>query len=110
MIRWLKAVIARLLGSKAASTETSVQPTQTAGLASQEPTQRRGNKRSALTTAPVATEPKPKRSRARSTTAEASSKPERTSVKRTAIQVGQLQETPASPTRQPAKRGRKPKQ
>ena len=59
---------------------------------------------------PAQTEQKRKRSRAQSTTAEASPKRGRTSVKRTAIQPGQQQETPASKTRQPAKRARKPKQ
>lgn len=58
---------------------------------------------------PVATEPKAKRSRARSTTAEASPKRGRTSAQRTAIQPGQQQQTTVSKTPQPAKRGRKPK-
>lgn len=109
MIRWLKAVIARLSGTKVDHTETTALPTQTAGLVPQEPTTKPGKKRTALATnAP--TDTKPKRSRARQTTAEASPKQERTTAKRTAIQVGQQQATPALQTQQPAKRGRKPKQ
>lgn len=110
MIRWLKRVIARLLGMRTQRSDSPVLRTQTVGPVLLGRTRQAGNKRSALTTAPAQTEQKPKRSRARKTTAEASSKPERTSAKRTAIQVGQPQETPASPTPQPAKRGRKPKQ
>ena len=109
MISWLKAVIARLSGTKVDHTEATALPTQPVGLVSQEPTTKRGRKRTALATN-VPTEPKPKRSRARQTTAEASHKQERTSVKRTAIQPGQQQVTHAPQTRQPAKRGRKPKQ
>jgi hypothetical protein len=112
MISWLKAAIARLLGNTTQPSDSHAQLTQTAGRANQVPTQPRGNKRSALLTAPLAaqTESKPKRSRARKTTAEASPKQERTTAKRTAIQVGQQQEAPAFPIPQPAKRGRKPKQ
>jgi hypothetical protein len=104
MISWLKAAIARLLTKQEAPTEATAQPTQTVGPVSQEPTARRGNRRSALTTAPVQTESKPKRSRARQTTAEASPKQERTSAKRTAIQPGQQAATPAPQTRRRAKR------
>jgi hypothetical protein len=111
MISWLKRVIALLSGTKAEHSEAIAQPTQTAGLVHQEPTTPHGNKRSALTTAPVQTEQKPKRSRARRTTAEASPKQERTTAKRTAIQPGLQQATPVSQTPQPAptptKRGRK---
>lgn len=110
MISWLKRVIARLLGTQTQPTDSPVQPTPTAGLVSQEPTVRPGSRRSALTTAPVQTESKPKRSRARQTTQEVSSKPERTNAKRTAIQPGKQAATPAPQTRQPAKRVRKPKQ
>ena len=110
MIRWLKAVIARLSGTKADPTETTALPTQTVGPVSQEPTTKRGKGRTALTIKPAPTEQKPKRSRARQTTAEASPKRERTSVKRTAIQDGSQAATPAFPIPQPAKRGRKPKQ
>ena len=110
MISWLKRVIALLSGTKVESTEATALPTPIAGPVNQAPTTRPGNKRSALTTAPVQTEQKPKRSRARQTTVEASPKQERTSAKRTAIQPGQQQVTHAPQTRQPAKRGRKPKQ
>jgi len=109
MISWLKAVIARLSGTKVDHTEATVLPTQPVGPVSQEPTTKRGKGRTALATN-VPTEQKPKRSRAQRTTAEASPKQERTSAKRTAIQPGQQQATPAPQTRQPAKRGRKPKQ
>ena len=111
MISWLKAVIARLLGTRTQRTDPPVLQTQTVGPVLLGRTTRGGNKRSALTTAPVQTEQKPKRSRARKTTQEASPKPERTSVKRTAIQVGQQSETPAFPIPQvaptPTKKGRK---
>ena len=110
MISWLKRVIAHLLGTQTPSSDSPVPQTQTAGHVSQEPTTNRGSKRSALLTAPVQTEQKPKRSRARRTTAEASPKQERTSAKRTAIQPGQQQATPVSKTRQPAKQARKPRQ
>ena len=50
---WLKRVIARLLGHKTQSTVNPAQPTQTVGLAHQEPTQVRGNKRSAQATKPL---------------------------------------------------------
>lgn len=109
MISWLKAVIARLSGTKVDHTEATALPTQPVGHVNQEPTTQPGKERTALATS-VPTEPKPKRSRARRTTAEASPKQERTSAKRTAIQPGQQAATPAPQTRQPAKRGRKPKQ
>lgn len=110
MISWLKAVIARLLGTQTQPSDNPVQPTQTVGHVLQEPTAPAGSRRSALTTPHVQTESKPKRSRARKTTTEASSKQERSSAKRTAIQVGSQAATPAHQTQQPAKRGRKPKQ
>jgi hypothetical protein len=47
---WLKRVIAQLLGLQTQSLDNPVQPTQTAGLAPQTPTQLRGNKRSVATT------------------------------------------------------------
>ena len=46
-MRWLKAVIARLLGTTTPPMDNLAQPTQTVGLASKEPTTPRGNKRSA---------------------------------------------------------------
>lgn len=110
MISWLKAVIARLLGTQTKPTDPPVLQTQTVGPVLLGRTAPSGSKRSALTTAPAQTESKPKRSRARKTTQEASPKQERTTAKRTAIQVGQQQEVPAFPIPQPVKRGRKPKQ
>ena len=50
---WLKRVIARLLGLPTQSTVNPAQQTQTVGLAHQEPTQARGNKRSAQATKPL---------------------------------------------------------
>mgnify|MGYP006963608309 CR=1 FL=1 len=48
-MRWLKRVIARLLGIQTQPLEVPVQPTPTAGPASKEPTTPRGSKRSAQT-------------------------------------------------------------
>jgi hypothetical protein len=58
---WLKRVIARLLGLPTQSTVNPAQPTQTVGLAHQEPTQVRGNKRSAQATKPLKSAPAPKK-------------------------------------------------
>lgn len=114
-IRNIMRAIARLLGFKTQRSEVPVLQTQTVGPVLLGRTTRHGNQRSVqdmsrqLQPAPI--EQKAKRSRARKTTAEASPKQERTSAKRTAIQHGQQQETPAFPIQQPAptptKRGRK---
>lgn len=110
-IRNIMRAIAQLLGIQIQYLDKHVLQTQTAGPASQEPTTQTGNQPSAQPTnsQPVPTEQKAKRSRARKTTAEASSKPERTSAKRTAIQPGQQQETPAFPTPRRVGRPRKVK-
>lgn len=50
---WLKRVIARLLGTTTQPLVNPAPPTQTVGLAHQEPTAPRGNKRSAQATKPL---------------------------------------------------------
>ena len=65
MLNTLITAIARLLGVKAPSMEVSVQLTQTAGLAHQEPTTQRGNKRSAQPTKPRPVKPAVKAKSAR---------------------------------------------
>ena len=61
MLNTLITAIARLLGGKTQPMEVSVQLTQTAGRALQEPTTPRGNKRSAQTTKSKPAAPKAKR-------------------------------------------------
>ena len=110
MLNTLITAIARLLGVKAPSMEVSVQLTQTAGRAPQEPTTPRGNKRSARTTKPQSSpvKPKPKRkpSAAPSTTAAASRK-QKPKPAQPAEQAsgasGKQRATRASKTRQHAK-------
>ena len=108
MLNTLITAIARLLGVKAPSMEVSVQLTQTAGLAHQEPTTQRGNKRSAQPTKrqPVKAKPKRKPSAAQSTTAAASRKPKQKPVQPAANASGATGSQPrrrASTTRQHAK-------
>lgn len=57
----LKAVIARLLGLITKRSDKSAQQTQPVGLANQEPTTPRGNKRSVRSTKPQSAQQKPKR-------------------------------------------------
>jgi hypothetical protein len=111
-IRNIMRAIAQAIGLTIRHTEATLAlQTQTVGPASQEPTTQPGNQPSAQPTnsQPVPTEQKAKRSRARKTTAEASPKQERTSAKRTAIQPGQQQATPAFPTPRRVGRPRKVK-
>ena len=107
MLNTLITAIARLLGVKAPSMEVSVQLTQTAGPALQEPTTPRGNKRSARTTKPQSSpaKPKPKRkpSAAPSTTAAASRKPKQKAAQAVRGETGKPRATRASKTRQHVK-------
>jgi hypothetical protein len=112
-IRNIMRAIARLLGFKTQRSEVPVLQTQTVGPVLLGRTARHGNQLSVQDMShqlqPAPTEQKTKRSRARKTTAEASPKQERTSAKRTAIQPGQQQETPAFPTPRRVGRPRKVK-
>ena len=108
-MRNIMRAIARLLGIQTQRTEVPVQPTLTAGPASQEPIQQSGKVPSVQTTKPVQTGSKAKRSAAQLTTVAPSLKQERTTAKQTRTQPGKQQVTPASKTRRHAKQAAKPK-
>ena len=76
-MRWLKLVIARLLGTTTQPLEAPAQQTQTVGLANKELTTSVGNKRSVRTTKsqPAKQKSKPKSKVAQSTKAVSSRKP-----------------------------------
>ena len=110
MLNTLITAIARLLGVKAPSMEVSVQLTQTAGRALQEPTTPRGNKRSARTTKPQSSPAKPKPKRkpkaVKSTTAGSSPKPKQKPAQpavKASGEIGSQPATRARRTRQHAK-------
>lgn len=107
-MRNLITAIARLLGLTTKPTEVKpVQPTPTAGPVSKEPTQPRGNKRSAQTStqprksATKKSSSKPKA--AQSTKAASSRKAEPKPARKTSGQTGKQPATPARRTRQHVK-------
>jgi len=106
-MRLLKLVIARLLGLITQPSVKPVQPTPTAGPASKEPTQPRGNKRSAPTSTRQPQSATKKRSSkpkaAQSTTAASSRKAAPKSAPAGRGQTGKQPATPARRTRQHAK-------
>ena len=108
MLNTLITAIARLLGVKAPSMEVSVQLTQTAGHAPQEPTTPRGKRSSAPTTKSKLAKQKLKRKPkvAQSTKAVASRKPKQKPVQpavKASGENGSQPRTRASKTRQHAK-------
>ena len=110
MLKRLITAIARLLGLQTQPLDNPAQPTPTAGLAHQEPTQPRGNKRSVAATKrqskPVAQKPKRKPSAAPSTKAAASRKPKQKPAQpagKASGASGKQPATRASKTRQHAK-------
>ena len=112
---FLKRVIARLLGIPTQPLDNPVQPTQTAGLVSQEPTTPVGNKPSVVATkrqSPVRQASPKKRKAAPQTTVAAKS----TSKKQKPAQTGKSPstrgnstQTPVSKTPRHAKSAKKPK-
>ena len=100
MMRLLKAVIARLSGTTMEQdrTQTTVEPTQTAGLVSPEPTAQLGNKPSAETTQPQRQVAPSKRKRnssaVQSTTPARSRKQEQKPVQTTSGKRGRPRKTP----------------
>ena len=110
MLNTLITAIARLLGVKAPSMEVSVQLTQTAGPAHQEPTTQPGNKPSARRTKPQSSPAQPrtqKKPKAAPSTKAASKstgkKPKPAPTARSRKAAGSSTPTPASKTRQRAK-------
>lgn len=103
-MRWLKAVIARLLGTTTAQEplQAIAQPTQIAGRVSPEPTQPHGKPLSAQPTN-AKTELKRKPKRAQQTTRASSRKQEHSSVGQTPTLAGQQAQTPVSKTPRPVK-------
>lgn len=107
-MRNIMRAIARLLGLQTKPLVSPVQPTPIAGHAPQEPTQPRGNKRSAQATkprksVPAAKKPSSKPKAAQSTKAASSRKAAPKSVPKTSGASGKQQATRASKTRQHAK-------
>jgi hypothetical protein len=107
-MRNIMRAIARLLGLTTQSSDNPAQPTLTAGPALQEPTQPRGNKRSAQATkprksAPARKKPSSKPKAAQSTKAASSRKAAPKSAPKTSGATGKQRATPARKTRQHAK-------
>ena len=101
-MRWLKAVIARLLGLQTRPLDSHAQPTQTVGRVRPERTQQHGSQLSAQPTN-AKTELKRKPKRAPSTTQASSRKQELSSAGQTPIPRGQQAQTPVSKTPRPVK-------
>lgn len=115
---WLKRVIARLLGTPTQPLDNPVQPTLTAGLAPQEPTPARGNKRSAqgtkrqrqLSPAPQPSQKKPKAAKPTTQASKGSSKkPKPAQTVKSQTTAGSSTPTPAPRTPQRAKSAAKRK-
>jgi hypothetical protein len=112
-MRNIMRAIARLLGLQTQHSDSPVEPTQTAGHASQEPTQPRGNKRSVATTkprksSPARTQRKPKQEAVPSTTVARKPGKKKPTARQVAMvsqskPTGSKSKTPASKTRQHAK-------
>ncbi len=107
-MRNIMRAIARLLGLQTKPLVSPVQPTPTAGPVLQEPTQPRGNKRSAATTKPrkspsATKKPSSKPKAAQSTKAASSRKAEPKSAQAESGRSGKQPATPARRTRQHAK-------
>ena len=111
-MRWLKAAIARLLGLPTQPLDNPAQLTPTAGPVLQEPTQPRGNKRSAPATNPrrqssPAPQPSQKKPKAAKSTTQVSKgtskKPKPAPTAKSRKAAGSSSPTRASKTRQHAK-------
>ena len=107
-MRNIMRAIARLLGLQTKPLDSPVQPMPTAGHAPQEPTQPRGNKRSAQATkprksAPALKKPSSKPKAAQSTKAASSRKAAPKSAPKTSGATGKQPATPVRRTRQHAK-------
>jgi hypothetical protein len=120
-MRWLRAVIARLLGLQTQHLDSHAQPTQTAGHALPEPTAQAGNKPSAQATqrrprprpqlpAQPRSQKKPKSvSSTSAASKDTSKKPKAVATAKSRKAAGNFSQTPASGTRPHAKRQPKPK-
>jgi hypothetical protein len=117
-MRWLRAVIARLLGLQTQHLDSHAQPTQTAGHALPEPTAQAGNKPSAQATQPQRrsspaqprSQKKPKSVSPTSVVSkDTSKKPKPVATAKSRKAAGNFSQTPASGTRPHAKRQPKPK-